>query len=116
MPDLMRTRRPRRSRALVLVAALAVAAGCSHATASRGAEPAFRVLAFFTGKQDQAHISFLGEAVRWFPKQASAHGFAFDTTSDWSRMNDSALAPYHAPSPSARCRCSVSAWDISSWG
>jgi hypothetical protein len=74
--------------------ALLAAAGCSHATASRGAEPAFRVLAFFTGKQDQAHISFLGEAVRWFPKQAAAHGFAVDTTSDWSRMNDSALAPY----------------------
>jgi uncharacterized protein len=71
-----------------------VVAGCSHATGARTAEPSFRVLAFFTGKQDQAHISFLGEAVRWFPQQAAAHGFTFDTTSDWSRMNDSALAPY----------------------
>jgi uncharacterized protein len=52
------------------------------------------VLAFFTGKQDQAHISFLGEAVRWFPAQAAAHGFTFDTTSDWSRMNDTTLARY----------------------
>ena len=50
------------------------------------------VLAFFTGKKDQAHISFLGEAVRWFPAQASAHGFAFDTTSDWTRLNDAELA------------------------
>src|SRR5688500_9406723 len=58
----------------------------------RASEPPFRVLAFFTGKQDQAHISFLGEAVRWFPSQAARHGFAFDTTSDWSRLNDSVLA------------------------
>jgi hypothetical protein len=90
-----RTRRPRRSPVLVALTVILISAGCAHATASRGGEPAFRVLAFFTGKQDQAHISFLGEAMRWFPKQAAAHGFAFDTTSDWSRMNDSALAPYH---------------------
>src|SRR6185436_3761351 len=32
---------------------------------SRG-KPAFRVIAFFTGKEDQAHISFLREAERWF--------------------------------------------------
>ena len=94
MPEHTRTRRKRRSPVLVALTALLISAGCSHATASRGGEPAFRVLAFFTGKRDQAHISFLGEAVRWFPKQGAAHGFAFDTTSDWSRMNDSALAAY----------------------
>ena len=77
--------------AAALVLAAALASGCAHATARRS-EPAFRVLAFFTGKKDQAHISFLGEAVRWFPAQASAHGFAFDTTSDWSRLNDAELA------------------------
>jgi uncharacterized protein len=78
--------------ALALGAAL-LASGCAHAAARR-AEPAFHVLAFFTGKKDQAHISFLGEAVRWFPAQAAAHGFTFDTTSDWSRMNDTTLARY----------------------
>ncbi len=95
--DITHPIRTRRARASTLLAALVVfltVAGCSHATTSRSGEPTFRVLAFFTGKQDQAHISFLGEAVRWFPTQAAAHGFAFDTTSDWSRMNDSALAPY----------------------
>ena len=69
-----------RSRALAALALGVVlfAPGCSHAPARR-AEPSFCVLAFFTGKQDQAHISFLGEAVKWFPAQATAHGFAFDT-------------------------------------
>jgi uncharacterized protein len=78
--------------ALALGAAL-LASGCAHAAARR-AEPAFHVLAFFTGKKDQAHISFLGEAVKWFPAQAAGHGFTFDTTSDWSRMNDTTLARY----------------------
>jgi uncharacterized protein len=81
--------RRRLTRALVALLALA----CAHPV-RRGSEPSFRVLAFFTGKQDQAHISFLGEAVQWFPAQAAAHGFAFDTTSDWSRLDDSVLAGY----------------------
>jgi hypothetical protein len=83
---------PSRFAALFALGAIFLAAGCARATASRSAEPAFHVLAFFTGKKDQAHISFLGEAVRWFPAQAAAHGFAFDTTSDWSRLNDAELA------------------------
>ena len=81
------------ARALAVAGAFLIAVGCSHALARR-AEPSFRVLAFFTGKQDQAHISFLGEAVRWFPQQAAANGFGFDTTSDWSRLNDTVLSRY----------------------
>src|ERR1700688_3346136 len=38
-------------------------------------EPEFRVIAFFTGKQDQAHISFLHEAERWFPEMAAKYNF-----------------------------------------
>jgi hypothetical protein len=33
--------------------------------------PKFRVIAFFTAKQDQAHISFVHEANRWFPEIAA---------------------------------------------
>lgn len=76
-----------------LVVSLIAVSACTHAVQG-SADPSFRVLAFFTGKQDQAHISFLGEAVKWFPQQAAANGFTFDTTSDWSRLNDAALAPY----------------------
>jgi hypothetical protein len=78
---------------LALLAAL-LAAACARPARQTLTAPAFGVLAFFTGKQDQAHISFLGEAVRWFPAAAARHGFAFDTTSDWSRMTDSVLARY----------------------
>lgn len=74
--------------------AVLVTAGCSRATGARTGDPSFRVLAFFTGQKDQAHISFLGEAVRWFPEQAAKHGFAFDTTSDWTRLDGTTLAAY----------------------
>ena len=30
--------------------------------------PKFKVLAFYTGKEDRAHISFVQEANRWFPE------------------------------------------------
>ena len=56
--------------------------------------PKFRVIAFFTGKNDKAHVSFVGEAVRWFPEVAKENNFAFDTTSNWSNMNASYLARY----------------------
>ena len=61
---------------------------------ARPSVPAFRVIAFFTARQDQAHISFVEEAVRWFPKVAAEHGFAFDTTSDWRNLNTTNLSTY----------------------
>jgi hypothetical protein len=71
----------------------ALAAGCAP-VAARQSEPPFNVIAFFTGKKDQAHISFLGEAVKWFPEQAARNGFRFDTTSDWRNMNADFLSRY----------------------
>jgi len=56
--------------------------------------PAFRVVAFFTAKKDDAHISFVNEAVRWFPRMATKYNFAFDTTSDWRNLNTQYLANY----------------------
>jgi len=52
------------------------------------------VIAFFTGKEDAAHISFLHEAVRWFPQTAEQHNFRFDTTSDWHNLNATFLSRY----------------------
>jgi len=57
-------------------------------------EPKFKVIAFFTGKQDQAHISFLHEAERWFPEQAAKYNFSFDTTSNWQNLNSDFLSKY----------------------
>ena len=68
--------------------------GCSSAIGAGRVEPSFKVIAFFTGKQDQAHISFVREAHAWFPEMARRHGFGFDTTSNWRNLNDGFLADY----------------------
>ena len=68
--------------------------GTRPAAAANEGEPAFRVVAFFTAKQDQAHISFVNEAVRWFPQTAEKYHFRFDTTSDWNNLNPGFLAKY----------------------
>jgi hypothetical protein len=58
------------------------------------AQPLFRVIAFYTGREDPAHISFVHEANRWFPSMGAKHHFNYDSTSDWSRLNDSTLRHY----------------------
>ncbi len=57
-------------------------------------KPAFRVIAFFTAKEDPAHISFVHEAERWFPEMAAKYHFSFDTTSNWHDLNADFLAAY----------------------
>ena len=39
---------------------------------AQGHSPAFKVIAFYTARNDQAHISFVHEANKWFPKMAAA--------------------------------------------
>lgn len=64
---------------------------------SSNAQPkvhSFNVIAFFTGKQDQAHISFVAEANNWFPKMAKKNDFSYDTISDWTNLNEEFLKKY----------------------
>ena len=56
--------------------------------------PKFRVIAFYTERNDLAHISFVHEANKWFPKIAGQYNFIYDSTNDWSKMNDSFLSQY----------------------
>jgi len=63
----------------------------SHAQKSK---PSFKVIAFFTGINDQAHVSFVHEANKWFPKMGAKNNFSYDTTSDWNNMNDTFLLKY----------------------
>ena len=57
-------------------------------------KPIFRVLAFYTAKNDQAHISFVHEANNWFPKIAAAYHFSYDSTNDWNKLNTAFLKQY----------------------
>ncbi|HSZ34908.1 MAG TPA: ThuA domain-containing protein [Puia sp.] len=54
----------------------------------------FHVIAFYTGRADLAHISFVHEANRWFPKMASAHHFTYDSTNNWDNLNEKFLSRY----------------------
>ncbi|MBI3718478.1 MAG: ThuA domain-containing protein [Sphingobacteriales bacterium] len=65
----------------------------STASAQQKNNP-FKVLAFFTAKQDAAHISFVHEANKWFYNASKQYNFIFDSTNDWSRLNDTVLSKY----------------------
>jgi hypothetical protein len=64
---------------------------------SRAAQPLapkFKVVAFYTGKDDLAHISFVEEANRWFPKMAAKYDFSYDATTNWNELNTEFLSHY----------------------
>lgn len=54
----------------------------------------FNVIAFYTAKNDQAHISFVHEANKWFPKVAKKYHFSYDSTANWNNLNAGFLAKY----------------------
>ena len=81
----MNMRRISFTKAALTLCMTATLGSCVHAR--RATPPAFRVVAFFTGKEDAAHISFVREAAQWFPRVAAQYHFRFDTTSDWRNLN-----------------------------
>ncbi|HEX6845821.1 MAG TPA: ThuA domain-containing protein, partial [Chitinophagaceae bacterium] len=54
----------------------------------------FKVIAFYTAKSDLAHISFVHEANKWFPQMAGLYNFSYDSTNDWSNLNEAFLSDY----------------------
>ena len=57
--------------------------------------PKFKVIAFYTGKNDPAHVSFVLEANRWFTKNAKKYHFNYDSTNNWENLNRDFLAKYN---------------------
>jgi len=72
---------------------IAIAVGWLSGVVPRQTPPArsFNVLAFYTGRNDRAHISFVNEANRWFPATARTQNFHYESTTDWTRLNADAL-------------------------
>ena len=54
----------------------------------------FNVIAFYTAKNDQAHISFVHEANRWFSEISVKQQFRYVFTDDWSKLNSDTLSHY----------------------
>lgn len=65
-----------------------------HSTSAQKKIPRFKVIAFYTARNDLAHISFVHEANNWFPKMAGQYNFIYDSTNDWSKMNTAFLSHY----------------------
>lgn len=82
-----------RSLGYLIHSSLAVTLGCLTVQAESNS-PAFKVLAFYTGKNDQAHISFVREANQWFATNARPANFTYDSTTNWDQLNDHVLAQY----------------------
>ena len=61
---------------------------------AQSSKPQFKVIAFYTAKNDQAHISFVHEANKRFPQLAAEYHFAYDSTSNWNNLNAGFLSHY----------------------
>jgi hypothetical protein len=76
------------------LATLFLAGLCAAGAEAQTNAPRFKVLAFYTAKNDKAHVSFVNEANRWLARTATEHGFAYVTTNDWEKLNSKFLADY----------------------
>src|SRR5580658_4508165 len=61
---------------------------------AQSAAPQFNVIAFYTGKEDLAHISFVKEANKWFPEESVKHHFSYEATTNWNDLNANYLSRY----------------------
>lgn len=61
---------------------------------AQGSQPKYKVIAFYTGKNDQAHVSFVHEANQWFSKVSVRHHFSYESTNDWNKMTPEFLSHY----------------------
>ncbi|MPR33069.1 ThuA domain-containing protein [Cytophagaceae bacterium SJW1-29] len=78
----------------LLAFAIIFASGSRVPTQAQASQKNFRVIAFYTAKNDAAHISFVHEANRWFPKMGTQYGFTYDSTSNWDNLNTKYLKDY----------------------
>jgi hypothetical protein len=60
----------------------------------QGSDPKFKVIAFYTGINDQAHVSFVHEANLWFAKISAQHHFCYESTNNWDNLNAEYLSRY----------------------
>nr|WP_229238987.1 ThuA domain-containing protein [Emticicia sp. C21] len=61
---------------------------------AQGKKPKFKVIAFYTAKNDRAHISYVHEANKGFLKMAQENNFTYDSTNNWSNLNAEFLKQY----------------------
>ncbi|WP_434446311.1 ThuA domain-containing protein [Lentzea sp. E54] len=83
------------ARKLLALLAMLAATLVPVAVPATGAAPApFKVLAFYNGTWDAAHIAFVTEANPWLTRAGQENGFTYEATRDWNRL--STLTPAQA--------------------
>ena len=81
---------------LLLFFALLTLLFCFSTAEAQSNNKPFHVIAFYTARNDQAHISFVHEANKWFPEMGKKYNFTYDSTKDWTNMNAKFLSKYQA--------------------
>lgn len=76
--------------ACAVASALVLSSGFS----AYGQESKFSVVAFYTAKNDRAHITYVEEANRWLPQMGTSFHFSYTATNDWTNLNDEFLSKY----------------------
>jgi uncharacterized protein len=61
---------------------------------ARAAEPAFRVLAFYSTDVELDHVKTAKDALAFYSDRATKENFILDTTTDWTKLNENDLKPY----------------------
>ena len=84
----------KKSSALFLVALFLSGICGLWSCSSKKQASGFSVIAFYTAKNDAAHISFVHEANKWFAGIAPKFSFKYDSTNNWDNMNDEFLSHY----------------------
>lgn len=82
------------NRFFVLAITLCMLFFCFLNSIAQSAKPRFHVIAFYTARNDQAHISFVHDANKWFPEMARDYNFTYDSTKNWNNLNAEFLSKY----------------------
>ena len=67
---------------------------CKITTRNQPGIPGFHAIAFHSAETEDAHMSFVHEANRWFSAKASEYGFTYDSTTNWNNLNADFLSDY----------------------
>ena len=54
----------------------------------------FKVIGFFTARNDRAHITFVHEANKWLSSISGQYNFQYDSTNNWDNLNEKFLSQY----------------------
>jgi hypothetical protein len=63
-------------------------------TTLTAAEPAFKVLAFYSTDVESDHVRTANDALAFYRQLAAKQNFTFDATTDWGKLNETDLKPY----------------------